>query len=81
MQCGLTEQPGGVALGDAVFGGVEDALGQGEGVPHHSAVQTILSHDGAPPPRLLRLPPLRAPVLEPHLQAEGTRGYYGVLYI
>jgi hypothetical protein len=36
-------------------------------VSHHGAVQPVLSHDAAPPPRLRGLPLLGPPVLEPDL--------------
>lgn len=64
----LTEQPGGAGPHHAVLGGVEDGLGQRDGVSHHRPVQTVLRHDAATTPTLLTLAPLRPPVLKPHLK-------------
>ena len=36
-------------------------------MPNHGAVQTVLSHDRGAAPRLLRLAPFSATVLEPNL--------------
>jgi len=36
----------------------------------HGTVQTVLGHDATAAPRLLRLAPLRSPVLKPHLTAK-----------
>ena len=64
----LTQQPRGTGVHDTVLGGLEDGLGQGDGVPHHGPVQPVLRHDAAPAPALLSLPPLGSAVLEPDLQ-------------
>lgn len=62
-----TQQPGGAGVDDAVLGGLEDGVWQGDGVAHHGAVEPVLRHDGAATPTLLPLPPLGPPVLEPNL--------------
>lgn len=63
----LTEQPGGAGSHHAVLGGVEDGLGERDGVSHHGAVEAVLRHDAAAAPAFLTFTPLRSPVLKPHL--------------
>ena len=40
---------------------------------HHGAVQPVLGHDAAAPPRLGSLPLLRTPVLEPDLPQQSCQ--------
>lgn len=63
----LTQQPGSTGLHDAIFGRLEDGLWQRDGMPHHGAIQSILSHHCAAAPTFLPLPPLGSAVLKPYL--------------
>lgn len=69
----LTQQPRGAGVHDAILGGLEDGLRQGDGVAHHGPVEAVLRHDAAPAPALLSLPPLGSSVLEPDLYVQTNR--------
>ena len=67
MDAIFTEKPRGDAF--VLFGRFDDGFRQRERVSDHSAVQSVLGHDGRTAPAFLRLAPLGPPVLEPHLQS------------
>ena len=46
---------------------------------HHGAVQPVLGHDAAPPPRLGSLPLLSSPVLEPDLPQQSCQYNCGLV--
>lgn len=72
----LTKQPWGVRVCDAVLGGLEDWLGQRDGVTNHGSIQAVFCHHAAAAPALLPFPPLGSAVLKPHLQMKVREGFH-----